>query len=165
MPGTLKPDFLQLLRTLSKYSVDFILVGGVAAAAQGAPIMTFDVDVLYSTEAQNITCLLAAVEDLGGNYRVQPERRLKPQLSHLASGGHNLLMTRFGPLDLLRTIGNSHDVPDLLPHAIVMNVGQGITVRVPGLERLIAVKEETAGDKDRAALPILRRTLDESRRK
>lgn len=165
MPGTLRADFLEVLRALSKHGVDFILVGGVAAAVQGAPIMTFDVDVLYATDASNLTRLLAAIEDLEGYYRVQPERRLKPQLSHLASAGHNLLATRFGPLDLLGSVGNSHTFPDLLPRTIEIVVGEGINIRVLELETLIAVKEETAGDKDRASLPILRRTLEESRRK
>ncbi len=165
MPGTLKADFLELLRTLSKHGVDFILVGGVAAAVQGAPIMTFDVDVLYAIDAQNLAQLLAAIADLEGYYRVQPERRLRPRLSHLAAGGHNLMATRFGPLDLLGSVGNAHTYPDLLPHTVEIVVGDGITIRVLDLETLIAVKEETAGDKDKASLPILRRTLEESRRK
>lgn len=165
MPGTLKPDFLQILRTLTLHRVDFILVGGVAAAVQGAPIMTFDVDVLYSTGADNLGRLLAAIESLDGYYRTHPNQRLKPQLSHLVSAGHNLLSTRFGPLDLLGSIGNAHGYLDLLPHAISTDVGDGITVRVLDLETLIAVKEEVAGEKDKAVLPILRRTLDESRRK
>jgi hypothetical protein len=132
---------------------------------QGAPIMTFDVDVLYATDAPNLIRLLSAIEDLEGYYRIQPERRLKPQLSHLASGGHNLLATRFGPLDLLGSVGNSHAFSDLLPHTVEIVLGEGITIRVLELETLIAVKEETAGDKDQASLPILRRTLEESRRK
>jgi predicted nucleotidyltransferase len=127
--------------------------------------MTFDVDVLYATDAQNLTRLLAVIEDLDGYDHAQPERRLTPQLSHLASGGHNLLATRLGPLDLLGSIGDSHTYPELLPHAVEIVVGDGTTIRVLELETLIAVKEETAGDKDRASLPILRRTLEESRRK
>ncbi len=127
--------------------------------------MTFDVGVLYSTNAGNLDRLLAAIETLEGYYRTHPERRLKPQLAHLASAGHNLLATRFGPLDLLGSIGNAHGYLDLLPHANSTDVGDGTTVRVLDLETLIAVKEEVAGEKDRAVLPILRRTLDESRRK
>jgi hypothetical protein len=38
-------------------------------------------------------------------------------------------------------------------------------IRVLDLETLIAVKEELAGEKDRAALPILRRTLEEKRKR
>jgi hypothetical protein len=135
----------------------------VAAVVQGAPIMTFDVDVLYSTEADNLVRLLAAVDALDGFYRLQPERRLKPQISHLASAGHQLLMTRFGPLDLLGHVGSARTYQGMLPHTAQINVGEGATVRVLDLETLIAVKEEIGGEKDRAVLPILRRTLEESR--
>ena len=44
-----------------------------------------------------------------------------------------------------------------------MNVGEGILVRVLDLEALIAIKEELGGEKDRAVLPVLRRTLEEQR--
>jgi hypothetical protein len=165
VPGTFKPDFLKLLQTLTRHGVDFILVGGVAAAVQGAPVMTFVVDILYSTDADNLVRLLAAIEALVGYYRMQAERRLKPQLAHLASAGHNLLSTQFGPLDVLGSIGNSRGYRDLLPHTVSMDAGEGTTLRVIDLETLIAVKEETAGEKDKAVLPMLRCTLDESRRK
>lgn len=35
-------DFLEILRTLSEYKVDFIVVGGVCAVLHGAPMTTFD---------------------------------------------------------------------------------------------------------------------------
>jgi hypothetical protein len=53
----------------------------------------------------------------------------------------------------------------MLPHANSTDIGDGTTVRVLDLETLIAVKEELAGEKDRAVLPVLRRTLEEHRRK
>jgi predicted nucleotidyltransferase len=165
VPGTLRPDFLPILRALTEHRVDFILVGGVAAVVQGAPIMTFDVDVLYSTDADNLVRLVDAIDVLEGFYRVQPERRLKPQISHLASGGHQLLTTRFGPLDLWGHIGPSRTYQEMLPHTARIKIGEGATVCVLDLETLIVVKEEIAGEKDKAMLPILRRTLEESRRK
>jgi len=103
--------------------------------------MTFDVDVLYSTDAGNLGRILAAIDTLEGYYRTHPQQHLKPQLTHLASGGHNLLSTRFGPLDLLGNIGNGHSYLDLLPHANSTDVGDGTTVRVLDLETLIAVKK------------------------
>jgi len=162
---TPKPDFLPILRILSTREVDFILVGGVAAVVQGAPIMTLDLDVLYSTNPNNLTHLLSAIEDLDGYYRMEPEKRLKPQLSHLAVGGHNLLSTRLGPLDLLGNIGRSRTYQDLAPHAIQIYIGPGLTVPVLDLETLIDVKEEVGGEKDRTMLPVLRRALEESRRR
>ncbi len=61
-------------------------------------------------------------------------------------------------------IGRGRVYADLLPHATAIAVGGGLRVPVLDLETLIAVKEETGGEKDLATLPILRRTLEETRR-
>jgi len=127
--------------------------------------MTWDLDVLYSTDAPNLARLVAAIDELDGFYRMQPQRRLRPNLSHLAAGGHNLLSTRWGPLDLLGTIGNWRTYHDLAPHATPIDVGEGFVVKVLDLETQIAVKEEAGREKDLAVLPVLRRTLEESRRR
>lgn len=108
------------------------------------------------------TLLDHGVEFIEARYRTSPERDLRPQASHLMSAGHQLLITRFGPLDLLGTIGRSHGYEDLLPDSIDVNAG--VPVRVLKLERQIAIKEETAGEKDLAVLPLLRRTLEEKNR-
>jgi len=104
------------------------------------------------------------LEELDAIYRIQPERRIRPSATHLTSAGHQNLLTRFGWLDLLGTAGRNLSYEDLLPHSVQMDVGEGILVRVLDLETLIAIKEELGGDKDRAVLPVLRRTLEEKRR-
>jgi hypothetical protein len=129
---------------------------------EGVPVHTFDLDVVHSREPGNIGRLLAALESLEAAYRARPE--LRPDVSHLASPGHQLLMTRFGPLDVLGMIGRSRSYEDLLPHAHEVEVDEGLRVRVLNLETLIAVKEEVAGERDLAMLPIMRRTLEEKRR-
>jgi predicted nucleotidyltransferase len=164
VPKITTADFLSILRILREYGVEFVVVGGVGAVLQGAPVNTFDLDVVHSTEEDNVRRLLAALESLDVYYRAQPERRLKPSESHLSSPGHQLLMTRHGPLDLLGAIGYSHDYRELASHAIEMEIGGGKKVLVLKLEKLIAIKEETAGPKDAAVLPILKRTLEEKSR-
>jgi hypothetical protein len=160
-----KPDFGCLLRILVEHGVDFLVVGGVGAILQGATLSTFDLDIVHSTEPANITRLLAALEDLDACYRAQPEKRLRPSQTHLSSPGHQLLMTRFGPLDVLGSIGKGRRYQDLLPHAAEMTIEGGIRIRVLNLEMQIAVKEEIGQEKDIAALPLLRHALEESRRK
>ena len=150
---------------LSEHGVDFVVVGGVAAVLGGAPVSTFDLDVVHSREKDNIARLLRALKALGAYYRMRPKRRLKPEVSDLSSGDHQLLMTRFGPLDLLGSIGRSRGYEDLLANTVKVEVGRGVRARVLNLETLFAVKEETADQKDLAALPILRRTLEESKRR
>jgi hypothetical protein len=160
----LERDFFAALCALQGGGVDFLVVGGLAAVLDGAPVHTYDVDVVHSRDQTNIVRLLAVLETIDAIFRIQPERNLRPTASHLASSGHVNLMTRYGPLDLLGTIGRDLAYQDLLPHSIEMDIGEGIRVRVLDLETLIAIKEELAGEKDRAMLPILRRTLEEKRK-
>ena len=75
------------------------------------------------------------------------------------------LITRMGPLDLLGTIGRDLGYEDLLPHSVALDIGDGLRILVLDLQTLIAIKEELAGEKDRTALPILRRTLEEKQRR
>lgn len=158
-------DFTAALGVLARCEVDFLVVGGVGAVLQSAPVNTFDLDIVHSTEPANIVRLLAALGELDAYYRLQPERRLRPNETHLASPGHQLLMTRCGPVDVLGAIGNGRRYEDLLPHAFEMEVGDGVRVRVLDLETLIATKEETGREKDLAALPQLRSALAEARRR
>ncbi len=156
-------NFDQILRTLSEADVRFLVVGGLAAVLNGVPIHTLDVDVVHSRDADNIARILPVLADLDAIFRIQPERRLRPAASHLASSGHLNLMTRYGPLDMLGTIGRGLSYEDLLPHTVELEVADGVVVKVLDLPTLIALKEELGDDKDRAMLPILRRTLEETR--
>jgi hypothetical protein len=140
------------------------VVGGVAALIHAAPILTFDLDLVHSREPQNLRRVLAALHELDACYRLQAARHLCPNESHLASPGHHLLMTNFGPLDLLGTIGNNRSYDDLLPYSAVEVIEPELRVRVVSLEILIATKEEAGREKDLAALPTLRATLAEIRR-
>ena len=165
MPGTARREFAAILVELRRHQVEFIVVGGVAAVLEGVAVNTFDLDVVHARNPDNIGRLLAALDSLEATYRARPELGLKPDASHLASTGHQLPTTRFGPLDIFGTIGRSRSYDDLLPHAHEVEVGEGLRVRVLNLETLIAVKEEVAGERDLAVLPIMRRTLEEKRRR
>ncbi len=157
------PDFLEILRVLLTDKVDFIVVGGVCAVIHGAPITTFDLDIVHSRSPENLERLLSALKDLDAFYRGREDQRLTPQVSHLSSPGHHLLTTNLGPLDLLGTIGIGLRYEDLIQHTVEIEVSD-LRVRILELETLIEVKKETANDKDRAIMQILERTLEEKRK-
>jgi hypothetical protein len=157
-------EFLKALSALREGGVEFILVGGLAAALNGAPVDTFDVDIVHSRDEENLAKLLQVLRSLDAIYRIQPHRRFKPDLSHLRSPGHQNLITSRGPLDVLGTIGRGLSYEDILPHTIEMEVAVGLRIRVLDLATIIALKEELRGEKDLAVLPILRRTLIEKQR-
>ena len=157
-------DFQEVLRILSTHKVDFIVVGGISAALHGAPHQGLDLDIVHSHDPGNVARLLGALEELDAEYRPSGKRQLKPAESDLASKGHQLLITRFGPVDILGTIGSGLSYEDLLPHTSEMFVTETLTARILNLETLIEIKERLGTDKDRAALPILKRTLEERNR-
>jgi predicted nucleotidyltransferase len=128
-----RPDYTAILRVLVEHKVDFVVVGGVGAVLQGAPIMTFDLDIVHSTESGNIERLTAALDSLDTGL----------------------------PLDVLGAIGAGHTYEELTQKAIAIKIADGVTVPVLELSVLVTIKEETAGEKDQAVLPILRQTLRE----
>ncbi|HEX5431759.1 MAG TPA: hypothetical protein VFW83_07325 [Bryobacteraceae bacterium] len=66
---------------------------------------------------------------------------------------------------MLGTIGRGLDYNALLSHSVEMDIGGGVQIHVLRLEKLIEIKEELGGEKDRAMLPILRQTLEEKRKR
>ena len=123
-------DFLGALRALDEGGVEFAVVGGLAAVLNGAPVNTFDLDIVPARDEENVAKLLRVLGTIDAIYRMQPERRLKPDASHLSSAGHHNLITNCGPLDVLGTIGRGLGYQDLLPHTIEMETGGGVRVRV-----------------------------------
>jgi len=161
VPQRSSTDLLAILRVLKAQDVDFIVVGGVCAVLQGAPINTFDLDVVHSREPANIERLLRALSEMDAHYRAQPGRRLQPTASQLASEGHQMLNTRFGPLDVRGAIGDSESYPDLIGSTDEFEVEPNLRIAALNLDTLIKIKERTAREKDVAVLPTLRRTLEE----
>ena len=156
-------SFSGILETLRRHRVRFIVVGGVAAVIEGAPVTTFDLDVVPERTAVNIRRLATALAVLKARYREQPERRLVPTPDALAGTGHHLLSTVLGPLDVLGVIGNERDFDSLLARSHSRKLGS-VFIRVLGLEAQIEIKEELGRAKDRLALPVLRQTLTEQRK-
>jgi hypothetical protein len=148
-----------LLSILCENDVKFIVVGGVCAVFNGATMTTFDLDIVHSRTPENIEHLMKALESLDTNYKDLAGRRLKPSKTTLAGPGQHLLMTRFGSLDVLGTIGSGLDYDKLSSQTVEVQVGLKRPIRILNLETLIRTKEEAGRDKDIAALPLLRRTL------
>jgi hypothetical protein len=126
---------IEILKALAEAEVEFIVAGGVAAVALGTPINTMDLEVVPNAVPENVRRLPGALAGLDVRY-----------------------------LDVFGTIGTGLTYADLLPHTVEIELAPGLRCRVLDLETQIAIKEEIGAEKDLAMLPILRRTLAESRR-
>jgi predicted nucleotidyltransferase len=153
-------EILDIVKVLNQHHVDYIVIGGVCAVLHGAPVATFDMDIVHSRVPENTERLKDALIEIGAFYRFHP-KRIEPKARDLQSDGHHLFTTDLGSLDALGTIVDALGYEELLPHTVEMELDQDLRVRILTLEKLIEIKEKTGRDKDRVALPQLRRTLEE----
>jgi predicted nucleotidyltransferase len=152
------PELTTLLSTLSQSGAEFVLVGGLAAVAQGAPLTTQDVDVVHRRTAENVDRLLTFLAGLNARHRERPDVEIRPTRAALLGTGHNLLMTDLGPLDLLGTIEGGRGYDDLVASAVTVQL-HGHPVKVLALETLALLKRGATSPKDQRTLAILEETL------
>lgn len=157
------PSLETLLETLATSDVEFIVVGLLAAVAQGAPVTTHDLDIVHRRTPKNVPKLVdVLVNKLDARYRGRTDV-WRPTAEILAGVGHSL-KTSLEPLDVLGAIEGGRDYDTLLPSSQRIEIS-GHAVHVLGLRTLIELKRESTRVKDQLVLPILEETLRQSRAK
>ena len=151
-------DLSALLKGLNEAGVEFIVVGGMAAVIQGAPITTFDLDIVHRQTDENIKKLIKFLKSIDAYLRRPDDKLIRPDERDFYSEGHVLLTTCIGPLDVLAAIEKNLGFDDLLPNSVKIEF-QGHKVYVLNLETIVALKRESKDPKDQYRLPILEETL------
>lgn len=147
-----------LLESLLQAGVEFILVGGLAAVVQGAPVTTMDVDILHHRTPENVARLFDFLQATAAIQRRPDDQVIVPRQEDLLGQGHHLLSTPLGPLDVLGAIEAGHTYETLLAHCVAVEF-RGHTLQVLDLETLIQLKRESKEPKDRLRLLVLEETL------
>ena len=151
-------DLGAILEGLIEAGVDFILVGGLAAVVQGAPVTTMDVDIVHNQSPENIAKLLAFLKSIGAFHRRPDDKLTEPQEGDISGMGHALFTTRLGPIDVLAAIEEGRAYGDLLEHTVAIGF-RNHTIRVLDLKMLIQLKRASTNLKDKQRLPVLEETL------
>lgn len=155
-------SFRHILETLDAHGVEYIVVGGVAAVLQGAPVTTFDIDTLVKVDSENAERIMRALNDLDARFREHDS--LRPTAADVAAGGHLLLLTSSGPLDVLGFIAGGKRYEDVADRAETVSVG-GLSIRVLTLEMLVDDKKALGRDKDLPTLRLLEALIERRKRK
>jgi hypothetical protein len=161
----IKPtQFRGLLELLSQARVEFIVVGGVAAAALGTARATFDLDVVYRRTAENLDRLVPALKPLNPYPRGAPpglpfiwDRRT------VEFGVNFTLDTTLGLIDILGEITGGGKYDDLLSHTLRLDVF-GVSCLCIDLDTLIRVKRAAGRPKDFEAIAELETLREEKAR-
>ena len=154
-------DYTKIIPTLVQAKIKFIVIGGVAAIVHGSARTTFDLDVVYSRDPQNIRRLVQALEPFSPYLRDVPEGLPFIFDEKTVQKGLNFtLNTELGYLDLLGEIVGGGAYEDLLPHSQEIEVF-GVKCLCLGLERLIHVKRAAGRPKDFEVIAELEAILEE----
>jgi hypothetical protein len=142
-------ELTNLLTGLAAAGVDFVLVGALAAVAQGAPLTTHDVDIVRCRTPENVERLLRFLGSVHARYRGRPAgHALPPSRDALLTKGRSLFATDLGPLDVLGAIEGGRGSDDLIGASLEIEAG-GQRIRVLGLSTLVELKRGSTHPKDR----------------
>ena len=157
-------DYRKIIPTLVQSKIKFIIIGGVAAIVHGSARTTFDLDVVYSRDPQNIRRLVQALKPFSPYLRDVPEGLPFIFDEKTVQKGLNFaLNTELGYLDLLGEIVGGGAYEDLLPHSQEIEVF-GVKCLCLGLERLIHVKRAAGRPKDFEIIAELEAILEEQKK-
>jgi hypothetical protein len=153
-------DPAAILLALERRGVRFVVIGGAAAVLHGAPYETVDLDVTPARDAVNLARLVEALADLDAELLAEAPPGLSVDAVLLATLDNARFVTRGGPLDLAFTPDGTAGFDDLATRSVPMTIA-GRPMLVAALADVIRSKEAAGREKDLAALPLLRRLLDE----
>jgi hypothetical protein len=154
-------DPLEAFRTMHRYEVRFVVIGGVAARLQGSPMVTNDTDICYERSPENLERLADALRELGAKLRgVDEEVPFLLDAQTLAAGDHFTFTSSAGALDCLGTPSGVDGFDALARDAVSVDLGE-ITVAVASVDDLIRMKRAAGRPKDLIEVEVLSALRDE----
>ena len=148
-------DPVTILEVLAHHRVSFIVIGGVAASLQGSPSITWDLDICYARDDENLRRLAAALRQLDARLRGVPDEVpfLLDELT-LEKGDSFTFSTEAGSFDCLGTPTGTNGFDDLIANASAFDM-DGVQVLVASVEDLIRMKRAAGRPQDLKEVEIL----------
>lgn len=144
-PRALRPA--ELLETLRRHAVEFVVIGGFALAPHGYVRATKDLDIVPEPSPENLGHLACALRELDAHVDLgdigADELGQMPDEEGLSAGGDWVLQTKFGRLDVMQDVPGLRDFKRLRGGA--MEVGD---VAYAGYDELISMKAASGREED-----------------
>jgi hypothetical protein len=143
-------NFPAVFGLLKQFNVKFVVVGGVSARAYLSQYVTYDLDICYARDDENLVNLATVLQKVNARLRgAPPGLKFRLDARTLRSGLNFTFDTDLGPIDIL---GEVSGVGDYSKAALDSRRMPEFDVQVLSLEKLIAAKKAAARPKDLALL-------------
>lgn len=148
-----------ILNLLSEEGVDFVVIGGIAAALQGCTCHTQDLDICCDFSPANLMRLQKALSGLHPVHRMTPGRKPLDLDEKNCRDLNNLYLdTDLGQLDCLSAVQGIGDFQTVKNHSEPMKIPDS-QLQVLTVEALIESKKSLHRDHDREAIRQLEAIL------
>lgn len=146
------PDLRALLAPLVSHGVDFVMVGGMAGLSHGSSYPSYDLDIVYARDRENIERLVESLREIGVRLRgALADLPFLLDAKTIENGSNFTFITPYGDFDIL---GNADGMPsyeELRANSVIRDI-LGFNIRVASIEHLIAMKRAANRPKDRVAV-------------
>ncbi len=162
MTDTPSFDPLRIFAVLGHHDVRYVVIGGVAATLHGSPLQTGDADICPDDDPGNLARLADALVELDARVSApDAPRGLRFDWTAETLAGARMwnLVCDGGRLDIAFEPSGTQGYADLRRRAAVYDL-DGLLVPVASLGDVIRSKEAAGRERDRMALPTLRRLLE-----
>ena len=158
-------DFEKTLTLLSDAGVRFVIVGGLAVTIHGSSYVTFDLDICYARDRDNLARLTSALRPVNPRLRGAPAGLpFRFDEETLKRGLNFTLTTDVGEVDLIGEVAGVGDYTQAAAASAPVELF-GRQYEVLTLDALIASKCAAGRPKDLQVLPeleALREAIEES---
>jgi hypothetical protein len=145
----------RILAAFERHEVDYVLVGGMAMAAQGLVRATRDIDMVVSAEAKNIGRLKTALWELFDDPEIESIRADElagdyPAIQYVPPAGDFWI-------DILARLGEAFRFADVESEELMV---EGVRVRVATPRMLYRMKKDTVRPQDQLDAQVLKERFD-----
>ena len=147
-----EPLLNRVAKVLADHRLEVVMVGNAAAALQGAPVTTLDVDFMFRKTPTNLKKLKAVAKTLGATI-LRPYYPVS-ELYRVVDDDRGLQLDFMAKLDGIRSFEG------LKARSESVTFGER-ELRIACLADIIKSKRAAGRARDKAVLAILQKTLDE----
>ncbi len=150
------PLLKKIAKALQNARLEAIMIGNAAAALQGAPVTTLDVDFMFRKTRTNLRKLKVFADELEAQI-LKPYYPLS-SLYRVANDDAGI------QVDFMSVLHGIKSFENLRSDAVEV-VFDEFRLKVASLEKIIRSKKALGRPKDKAVIDILEKTLDEKKKR